>query len=258
MKKLLQVVKNTILSLAEAMENVRRNVLIFCYQLTHIRTGQKRYRDYLSEAKPELNRYQALAKQIKDTTKERKSLFDEKKSLSIWNIHKAKKLSTRIAELTELLESHRSEKTMALQCLNSTDEDGLSAVKKTIAVAETELKKLKEYEAKYVAEPDNALKQYVELQTQAAEFEPLELYEARRALRPGKEQSAVQRVQSTYGEKYSYITMSDSKREASKLLNEYSEDRAMQALKRKQHRKAEQEHRQNLPPRKKHRDDWER
>ena len=54
------------------------------------------------------------------------------------------------------------------------------------------------------------------------------------------------------------ITMSDSKREASKLLNEYSEDRATQALKRKQYRKAEQEHRHNQSPRKKRRDDWER
>lgn len=160
--------------------------------------------------------------------------------------------------MTELLEELRSEKTMVLQCLNSTDEEGLSAVKKTIAVAETELKKLKEHEAKYIAELDNALKQYAELQTHAAEFESSELYEARQALRPGKEQSAVQRIQSTYGEKYSYITMSDSKREASKLLNEYSEDRAMQALRRKQHRKAEQEHRHNQSPRKKRRDDWER
>lgn len=58
---------------------------------------------------------------------------------------------------------------------------------------------LYEQKQKYATELDNALKQYAELQEQAAEFEPLDLHQARREIRSDKEQSTIRRVQNTYG-----------------------------------------------------------
>lgn len=255
-KKLMQAVKNTIPAIAEAMENVRQNVLIFCYQLGHIRTGQKQAKDYLSSAQSEMTRYTRLAEQIKEKTKERKSLLADKKETPFLNIPKHRELAARIAELTELLEELRSEKAVVLQHLQCVDDSTVSNIKKIIFKTETDLKKLEEHETRYAAELETALKQYTELQEQAAEFEPLELYEARQTFRPDKEQSAVRRVQSAYGDKYSPLMMYDSKREVSKRLNEYAEDRAMQKLKREQQRKIQRE--QQPQPKNKSRDNRER
>lgn len=254
-KKLMQAVKNTIPAIAEAMESVRQNVLIFCYQLGHIRGGQQNVKRYITEAKTELKHYNALAEQIKVKSKERKSLLSEQKELPFWNILRKKELTARIAELTELLEELKSEKSVALQHLQCADDSGLPSVKKDIAKTEAGLKKLEEQELKYAAELDAALKQYAELKEQSADFDPIELYWARQALRPDTEQSAVYRLQDTYGDRYNLFIMYDSKRETASLLGEEAESRSV----RERLRQKEQEpKREQHPPKKKKNRDWER
>lgn len=254
-KKLMQAVKNTIPAIAEAIENVRQNVMIFCYQLGHIRTGQRKLKTYISDAKAEMKQYNSLVEQIKENSKERKSLLAEQKELPFWNFPKKKELTARIAELTELLEELRSEKAVVLQRLECADDSSLSSVKKDIAQSEAGLKKLEEQEQKYSAELDNALKQYAELKEQAAEFDPLELHQARQALRSDKEQSAIRRVQNTYGKAYNSMTMFDAKRETANLLGEEAESRSIRDRVRQKEQQTRQERQQ---PKKKKNRDWER
>lgn len=173
------------------------------------------------------------------------------------NIPKHRELAAQIAELTELLEELRSEKAMVLQRLQCVDDRAVSNLKKIIFKSEMDLKNLEKHETRYAAALETALKQYTKLQEQAADLDPLVLYQARQAIRPEKEQSVVGRVQSAYGDKYSLLMAYDSKREVSKLLNEYTEDRAMQELKREQQRKIQREQLPQ-PRKKKFRDDWER
>ena len=255
-KKLMQRVKNTVPAIAEAMETVRQNVIIFCYQLGYIRTWQKKKREYLSAVKSDIKQYTELLKQIREAGKKRKALLAEKKELPIWSIPRSRELSSRIAELTELLEELRSEKTIVLQYLQCTDESGVSVLKKDIAAMETELKKLDEQEEKYNSELGAALKQYAKLRERAAEHDPVELYEARQAIRSEKEQNVIDRVQRTYREKYNSLAMFDSKREASGLLHEYVDEQVVQKLKREQHRKIQSEH--THPKSEKKRIDFER
>ena len=254
-RKLMQAVKNTIPAIAEAMETIRQNVIIFCYQLRSIRTGQRKLKTYISDVKSEMKQYSSLVEQIKEKSKERKSLLAEQKELPFWNIPRKKELTSRIAELFELLEELHSEKAIVLQYLQCTDESGVSAVKKGITATETELKKLDEQEEKYAAELDAALKQYADLKEQAVEHDPVELYDARQAIRHEKEQNVINRVQRAYGDKYNPLAMFDSKREVSGLLHEYADEQAVRDLKRKQH-KYQKEHSQIQP--KKTRDEQSR
>ena len=254
-RKLMQAVKNTIPAIAEAMETIRQNVIIFCYQFRSIRTGQRKLKTYISDVKSEMKQYSSLVEQIKEKSKERKSLLAEQKELPFWNIPRKKELTSRIAELSELLEELHSEKAIVLQYLQCTDESGVSAVKKGITATETELKKLDEQEEKYAAELDAALKQYADLKEQAVEHDPVELYDARQAIRHEKEQNVINRVQRAYGDKYNPLAMFDSKREVSGLLHEYADEQAVRDLKRKQH-KYQKEHSQIQP--KKTRDEQSR
>ena len=226
-RKLAQTVKNTIPALAEAMERLRGNMIIFRYQLRHIGMGKHRMNEHIQAAIPKLERYMGLVRQIKEKTKERKNLLAEKKETPFYQIPKLRDLTRRIAELTEELEELKTEKEMLLRSLDCTDDTGISSVKKDIAAMESALKKLEAQEAKYSAELDAALKEYSGLKEQASEFDAGELMEARLSIREEKERSAVTRVQDTYGEKYDSLMMFDSKRDVANLLHEEAETRSV-------------------------------
>ena len=244
-KKLAQTVKNTIPALAEAMENLRKNLLLFCYQLGYLRKGKERLNASLNTLRPALTQYNQLAKDIRNKTKERRSLLSEKKSLSAVHVFRHRELAAKIAALTEDLEELRSEKNLLLASLAYSEENAADQFPKDIAAMEQNLKRLEEQEQKYSAELDAALNEYAGLREQAQGFDPVQLHEARHAIRPGKEQEAENRVQQVYGEKYSPLLMFDSKKAVSRMLNEDIEQQAV----RRMVRQAQKEHR--IFPRKK-------
>ena len=241
-RKLAQAVKNTIPALAEAMERLRGNMIIFRYQLRHIGMGKHRMNEHIQAVIPKLERYMGLVQQIKEKTKGRKNLLAEKKETPFYQIPKLRDLARRIAELTEELEELKTEKEMLLRSLDCADDTGISSIKKDIAAMESALKKLEAQEAKYSAELDAALKEYSELKEQASEFDAGELMEARLSIREEKERSAVTRVQDAYGERYDSLMMFDSKRDVANLLHEEAETRSVrERLRQKQQTKTQRQ-----------------
>ena len=229
-KKLAQAVKNTIPALADAMENLRKNLLLFCYQLGYLRKGKECLNTSLNTLRPALAQYNQLAKDIRDKTKERRSLLSEKKALSAVHVFRHRELAAKIATLTEDLEELRSEKNLLLASLAYSEEDAADKFPKDIAAMEQSLKRLEEQEQKYSAELDAALNEYAVLREQTKGFDPVQLYEARQAIRPGKEQEAENRAQQVYGEKYSPLLMFDSKKAVSRMLHEDMERQAVRRM----------------------------
>ena len=255
-KKLIDTVKNTIPTLAEAMESLRGKMIIFCYQLGYIRKGKNSMSKYVDTAGPILERYDELKQEIKEKSREQKSLHSEKKDTSVFNVKKQMELSQRITELTEDLEELRSERTMLLNQLDCADDKEVRKVKTSVSNMKDSLKDLDAKEEQFAAELDAAQKEFVALQEQAADFDPIELYDARQAIRPEMEQDAVHKLQKQYADKYSHLTMVDGKREVSLMLDEYAEGQEIQQMKREQQRRLQRENKQSQP--KKRRDAWER
>ena len=253
-RKLAQAVKNTLPAIAEAMENLRANMIVFHYQLRHIGRGRQRMKEYIHAVQPKLVRYTELVQEIRGKGKERKSLLAEKKETPFYLIPKQHELSRRIAELTEELEELKSEKDMLLHSLECTDDAGITAVKKDISTMEATLKKLSQQEEKYTAELNDALQQYAELKSQSAEFDSDKLQDARLALRPAMERSAVDCMQSAYGDRYQPLMMYDSKRDVSDMLHEEAETRSI----RERLRQKQQQQPQQKQNKKKSRDTLER
>ena len=257
-KKLMQAVKNTIPALAEAMESVRENMIIFKYQLGYILTGKRRLTNNLDVMKPELERYTQIVGRIKEKSKERNTLLSEKKATPMLNILKHRELSRRIAELTEELEELRSEKKQLLAMMDYAEDTGLSTVRKDISAMEANLARLEQQEKKYTTELNAALAEYVELKTQASDFDPDELAMAQLEIRLQKEASAESRVQAAYGDKYDFWTMIGAKREVAELLGEEEPRSIRERLRRKEYEKQRTE-KQELPQCKKNKDrGWER
>ena len=229
-KKLAALVARTVPAIAEGLEKLRSRVLIFCYQLSHIRNGKSHIQKSLAVWKPELERYTGLVQQIKEKSKERKTLVAEKKALAIYHVKRHKALAVRIAELTEDLEELRSEKALLFQKLEYSEDAGAEAFRKDIATMEAGLKKLEAQEQRYSAELDKALAEYADLKSQAADIDPLELYKARQAIRPTQEKSVEQQLEDAIHEKPSLIMLLSAKQEASRLLGEDTEERQVRQL----------------------------
>ena len=223
-KKLMQAVKNTLPVMAEKLETLRQNMIIFRYQLLHIATGKSKMNKRLNVLRPELERYLRLVKQIRDKTKQRNLLLDERKAVPVWNLAKRQDLAKQIATLGEDIEELRSEKAMLLHSLDCADDAAMGNVKKDIAAMEAALKKLDEQESKYSVELESALQQYRELQAQAAEFDAAELLDTRLGLRPNMDRSTVSRIQTAYDTQYSPFTMAEARRDVSNMLDEHEEE----------------------------------
>ena len=132
-KKLAALVVRTVPAIAEGLEKLRSRVLIFCYQLSHIRSGKSHIQKSLAVWKPEMERYAGLVQQIKEKSKKRKSLVAEKKELPVYRVMRHKALAVRITELTEDLEELRSEKSLLLQKFEYAEDAGAEAFRKDIA-----------------------------------------------------------------------------------------------------------------------------
>ena len=229
-KKLAALVARTVPAIAEGLEKLRSRVLIFCYQLSHIRSGKSHIQKSLSVWKPELERYAGLVQQIKEKSKERKALVAEKKELPIYHVKHHKALALRIAELTEELEELRSGKALLLQKFEYAEDAGAETFRKDIATMEAGLKKLEAQEQKYAAELDKVLAEYAELKAQAVDLDPVELYKARNAIRPVQEKEVEQKLEGTMHEKPSLIMLLSAKQETSRLLKEDTEERQVRQM----------------------------
>ena len=226
-KKLAALVARAVPAIAEGLEKLRSLVLIFCYQLSHIRSGKSHIQKSLAVWKPEMERYAGLVQQIKEKSKERKALVAEKKELPIYHVKRHKTLAVHIAELTEDLEELRSEKALLLQKFEYAEDAGAEAFRKDIATMEAGLKKLEAQEQKYSDELDKVLAEYADLKSQAADFDPMELYAARQAIRLTQEKAAERQLKDSnfMQEKPSLVMLLNAKQEASRLLGGDAEER---------------------------------
>ena len=239
-KKLMQAVKASVPALAEAMESLRANMVIFRYQIRYAGFGKHKLSESLNVLKPDLERYTLLVQQIKNKTKERKTLLAEKKATPFYQFVAHNDLAKQIAELTEDLEELKSEKTMLLSSFDCSEDTGIAEVKKSVAAMEENLKRLTKQEEKYAAELEDALKQFSELREQAKDVDSAELSEKRIALQGEKIQSATSKIKAAYGEKFDPLILFDSKRDVSELLGEKTEVQSVREhLQKKQKQTAE-------------------
>ena len=177
-----------------------------------------------------------LNQQIKEKSRERKTVKAEKKALPAWQVFKHKELAAKIAELTEDLEELRSEKALLLQQFEYSEAAGAETFRKDIAVLESNLQKLDEQEQKYSAEVDAALHKYAEAKAQAADLDPVELYEARQSIRPEYEATANEKLEQVFGSKYSPLRWMDAKQAQTRLTNDSAEEYAVRQLAKQWHK----------------------
>ena len=218
--KIAKAVRNTVPAIAEALESLRRNMLIFRYQILHTKANRRSIKNTLADVLPVLRQYSDLVGQIRTPSRERKVLLDEKKATPVLNILKHRELAKGIAQLSEDIEELRSEKAMILSYFHKTEDGGMKDVKNWVTSMESSLQRLEQGEAKYQAELDGALAQFRELTTEAEALDKVKLHTQRQLLRKQYTQDARSRLKEAHGNKYSIFTMMEAERDVDVLLLE--------------------------------------
>lgn len=195
-------------------------MLIFTYQLLHIRRGIEKMQGYVDAVKPDVDRYSDLQQQIRENSKERKALVSEEKATPGWNLVKRKALSSQISEATEDLEELKSDREWVMNRLACVDEADVTEVKKNVSAIEGSIKKLEQSQARFSVERDTAAAQFRSVWEQAAAVDPDELMDARLTLRTEKEAEAAERLRVAYEEKFDSELLRTSRQEVSDLLGD--------------------------------------
>jgi hypothetical protein len=217
-EKIAKAIQGTVPALAEAMEALRRNMLILRYQILHIAAERWYTKNTLKKVQPVLERYSEVVEAIKDTSRVRKNKLEEKKSTSGLNLLKQRELIRQIGKLTEDLEELCSEKAQILSGLQKQNDGGINEVKQWMRSAERFLQQLNEREAKYQGELDGALAQFRKLAGEVENKDKAELYDQRQDLRNAFTQQARQKLQEAYGQCYSVRTMTEVEQDVEDLL----------------------------------------
>ncbi len=102
---------------------------------------------------------------------------------------------------------------MTLQRSNCADDKQVLNIKKEIADIENAIKRLDNHEAKYSAEFEQVLAEYMGVSSKALDFEQVEFDNIRQKARATKEQIDISQIKSTYGDKFSHEILSESKQE---------------------------------------------
>ena len=253
-QKLLKAVQNTIPTLAQAMEKLRANMIVFAYQVAYASGIVTKTREDMADVVSGFKQYNTVIGQIKQKLSERKTLLAEKQKLSPLQFSENRRLNARITELTEDLEELKSEKEQVIFSFGKSDDKGMKDVKTWIEGRETQIQKAEAAEAKYNAELDKALAEYHDLEACAEELDLDELKAARLSLRPEEEKRAVSKLEEAYGKSYDPATMRKAKDQVADLLDEDRSDNKSHSVRLDLQHKQKEVQQRELPQKKKSRD----
>ena len=245
-RKISQAVKNTVPTLAEAMESLREKVIVISYHILQTKIGKRNITDYVKELKANYESYKGIVKQIAAKKKERKELQNQKKSTPAIKVITHRDLARRFAELTEEIEELKSEKARLLIAMERTDDKDVSTVNDSLDRMESALAELDKREEKYTAELNEALQQYAEYKEQSKEFNTGEFGKARLDIRSDKERNALNQISDSYGEYFSRNTFFSSIRDADMKLDDDIDLRAVREYSFQQRKQAQKQ--RNIKP----------
>ncbi len=253
-QKLVKAVQNTIPALAQAMEKLRANMIVFAYQVLHARHVQNRAQNEINVFAPLHKQYDVLVAKIKDKQKEKRALQEKQVDTPLYRPIEHVRLNARIAEVTEDLEELKSEKTRLINRIGVADDEGVKRSKARIETDREKLKKAEKVEISATVDLEDAAEEFRKLEAQAAEFDPDELMDARFALRPEEESRAASILKENYTRQYDADTIKQAKADVAKLLDEEPVTVKPRSLRENLRQKQKEVQQRELPQRKKSRD----
>lgn len=219
-RQLSKAVQMDISLLADALEKLCADMVIFCYQLLHIREGREKGLSDLRLLRQISDEYGKVDRNLRETRKARKALIAEKRELSPLHVFKHKELAAQIAEKTEDIEELKTRRASILRRAGCKEDAGSSELQQRMAMIEGMLQKLDEQERRFSALSDQTIQKFADLQGQAAQVDADKMNATRQGVRAKYQDAAKKKLEETFGERYSLMRMMNSRKRAEQLTKE--------------------------------------
>lgn len=226
-RQLSKAVQMDIPRLADALEKVCADMVIFCYQLSYIREGREKGLSDLGLLRQISDEYGKVDRKLRENRKAQKALIAEKRELSPLHVFKHKELAARISEKTEDIEELKTRRSSILKRAGCNEDTGGNELQQRMAMIEGMLQKLDEQERKFSELSKQTLQKYTDLQKQAARVDADELNVARQRVRSEYQDAAKKKLEDTFGERYSLMRMMDSRKRVERLMGENGDHKKM-------------------------------
>ena len=224
--KLTDSLKRSIPAVADLLESIRARLLVLRYSATHARVHKERAEEYLKKARPVFANYSELISAMQAKAKERKALLSERNALPSLAVFKRRELTEKLQGLTEEIEELKNEETAILRTFHKEEavqkmaaqpnqrkvitKQARKEISDTIAGADAAARRHAEREAGFEAEYQTERSRFEEIRTEAADLDPAALAAARLAIRPEKEQAALDEIHRAYPDKISVFALRDT------------------------------------------------
>lgn len=212
-KQLSKAVQMDIHHLADALEKLRADMVIFCYQLSHIREGREKGLSDLRLLRQFSDEYGKVDRRLRETRKARKALIAEKRELLPLHVFKHKELAAQIAEKTEDIEELKTRRDSILKRAGCKEDAGGNELQQRMAIIEGMLQKLDEQERRFSALSDQTMQKYADLQRQAAQVDADKMNAARQSVQAKYQDAAKKKLEETFGERFSLMRMMGSRKQ---------------------------------------------
>lgn len=169
-------------ALAQAMEKLRANMIVFAYQVLYAGRLAQLARSEIDLVAPMHKKYDEIVAKTKQKTQKKNALLAKKRGTSFFQPVEHIRLNSQIAELTEELEELKFEKTHLIYRIGVGDDEGVKRSKARIGKERESLQKAEKAEARYSVDLDDAAEEFLDLEIRAPGLDPDELMEARLAL----------------------------------------------------------------------------
>ena len=217
-RQLSKAVQMDISLLADALEKLCADMVIFCYQLSHIREGREKGLSDLRLLRQISDEYGRVDRKLRETRKARKALIAEKRELSLLHVFKHKELAAQIAEKTEDIEELKTRRASILRHAGCKEDASDHELQQRMAMIEGMLQKLGEQERRFSALSDQTIQKFADLQGQAAQVDADKMNATRQGVRAKYQDAAKKKLEETFGERYSLMRMMDSRRRAEQMM----------------------------------------
>ena len=228
-KKLVKAVKDSIPSIAVALEGLRDHMVLLQYQMIVNSTQQDSLQSQKSLLSGILKEYQEVRDEIKAKNAERKSLIAEQKSCGIHFI-RASKFGEQIAAVTEDLEELKSIKSQLLARLGCQDGE-VHTRKQRLKDIDMSLGKLEAQHTTLSAQKQEDKAEFLAIRGSISPENQEAVQVEREALRSGGRSNLVQRLFAAYRDRYSTDTFEQANRQIDAELQEQPVQKQKRSIK---------------------------
>ena len=217
-QRLVKAVQNSIPALAQAMEKLRANMIVFAYQVLHTGKRIKALTLDIDTDTPHIRKYDELVSQIREKQKELKALNDKKAKTSFFQPVEHIRLNGKIDETIDEIKRLKSEKARETGLIGVADDAGVQRAKAMLEENLNARQAEQTIQARSKINLELAVEEYHDLVAQAAKFDPDELMDAQLKIRPEEEKSAIAEIQQSYGNAYETDLLKNAKAEVAKQI----------------------------------------